>query len=206
MSLSGYRVRTSIAVSDMAEAAEFYEGKLGLSAGRDQSDESRIYACGGGTSLHVYASPAHAGTATATLATWSVADPERVVDQLSSSGVTFERYDDPALRTSFRGSRPRAAAHQRPSGRSHSTRTDPSIITSPTLQVDFDVRRQDLQVDSVVRGQARGPTGSRAWMVPRRNEQHALHMRRPRPSAVSVGSTEASRKAKRRGRGGSARS
>src|SRR4051812_18919413 len=31
------------------------------------------------------------------------------------------------------GSRPTAAAHQRPSGRSHSTRTDPSTITSPTL-------------------------------------------------------------------------
>jgi catechol 2,3-dioxygenase-like lactoylglutathione lyase family enzyme len=103
MSLRGYRVRTSIAVSDMGEATEFYEGKLGLSVGRDQSDESRIYACGGDTSLHVYASPAHAGTATATLATWYVADLERVVDELSSSGVTFERYDDPALKTDERG-------------------------------------------------------------------------------------------------------
>jgi catechol 2,3-dioxygenase-like lactoylglutathione lyase family enzyme len=103
MTLSAHMVRTSIAVSDMAEAAEFYEGKLGLSAGRDQSDGSRIYACGGGTSLHVYASPAHAGTATATLATWYVADLERVVDQLSSSGVTFARYDDPALKTDERG-------------------------------------------------------------------------------------------------------
>jgi catechol 2,3-dioxygenase-like lactoylglutathione lyase family enzyme len=103
MSLSSYRVRPSIAVSDMAEATEFYEGKLGLSAAREQSDESRIYACGGGTSLHVYASPAHAGTATATLATWYVADLERVVDELNSSGVTFERYDDPALKSDERG-------------------------------------------------------------------------------------------------------
>jgi catechol 2,3-dioxygenase-like lactoylglutathione lyase family enzyme len=103
MSLSGYRVRASIAVSDMAEAAEFYERKLGLSAGSEQSDESRIYACGGDTSLHVYASPAHAGTATATLATWHVADVERVVDELSTRGVTFERYDDPALKSDERG-------------------------------------------------------------------------------------------------------
>jgi catechol 2,3-dioxygenase-like lactoylglutathione lyase family enzyme len=103
MSLGGYRVRTSIAVSDMAAATEFYEGKLGLSPGREQSDESRIYACGGDTSLHVYASPAHAGTATATLATWYVADVERVVDELSSCGVTFERYDDPALKSDERG-------------------------------------------------------------------------------------------------------
>ena len=103
MSVRGYGVRPSVAVSDMAEATEFYEGKLGLSAGSDQSDESRIYACGGGTSLHVYASPAHAGTATATLATWYVAELERVVDELSSSGVRFERYDDPALRADERG-------------------------------------------------------------------------------------------------------
>jgi hypothetical protein len=32
-----------------------------------------------------------------------VADLERVVDELSSRGVTFERYDDPALETDERG-------------------------------------------------------------------------------------------------------
>lgn len=103
MSLSTYMVRTSIAVSDMSQAAEFYEGKLGLTAGEDQSDESRIYACGGDTSLHVYESPAHAGKATATLATWYVADLAHVVDELGSKGVTFERYDDPTLKADTKG-------------------------------------------------------------------------------------------------------
>jgi catechol 2,3-dioxygenase-like lactoylglutathione lyase family enzyme len=103
MSLGGYEVRTSIAVSDITRAAEFYEGKLGLSAPESQHDESRIYACGGDTSLHVYASPTHAGTATATLATWYVADLEEVVDELRSRGVTFERYDDPSLRADAKG-------------------------------------------------------------------------------------------------------
>ena len=102
MSLREFRVSTSIAVSDLAEAAAFYEGRLGLAPGTE-SEESRIYACGGDTSLHVYASPAHAGTTTATLATWYVADLERVVDELSARGVRFERYDDPALRTDERG-------------------------------------------------------------------------------------------------------
>jgi catechol 2,3-dioxygenase-like lactoylglutathione lyase family enzyme len=102
MSLSSYIVRTSIAVADIARAAEFYERKLGLPAGEEQSD-SRIYACGGGTSLHVYESPAHAGRATATLATWYVADLEDVVAQLGSHGVTFERYDDPALKADEKG-------------------------------------------------------------------------------------------------------
>ncbi len=103
MSLSSYKLRTSIAVSDMARAAEFYEGTLRLAARGDQADESRVYACGGDTSLHVYESRAHAGRATATLATWYVSDLEQVVDELSSNGVTFERYDDPALETNEKG-------------------------------------------------------------------------------------------------------
>jgi catechol 2,3-dioxygenase-like lactoylglutathione lyase family enzyme len=95
MSLSSYKVGAQIAVSDMARATDFYEGKLGLSPGGDQHDGSRMYPCGGGTWLHVYASPAHAGKATATLAHWDVDDIEQVIDELSSNGVTFEQYDDP---------------------------------------------------------------------------------------------------------------
>jgi catechol 2,3-dioxygenase-like lactoylglutathione lyase family enzyme len=102
MSLRDYRVRTSIAVSDIARATEFYEGKLGLATGEEQSDESRIFECGGGTALHVYVSPT-AARATATLATWYVTDLEQVVDELRSAGVTFERYDDPALKTDEKG-------------------------------------------------------------------------------------------------------
>jgi DHA2 family multidrug resistance protein-like MFS transporter len=103
MSLSSYKVRTSIAVSDMAEAKAFYEGKLGLAGVEDQHDGSQIYACGGDTSLHVYASPAHAGAATATLATWYVTNLEQVVDELTSKGVTFEQYDDSQLQTAEKG-------------------------------------------------------------------------------------------------------
>jgi len=103
MSLSSYEVRTSIAVSDLALAAEFYEGKLGLTAGEEQSDESRVYACGGGTSLHVYESPTQASQGTAILATWYVPDLEAVVDELASTGVALERYDDPALKADEKG-------------------------------------------------------------------------------------------------------
>jgi catechol 2,3-dioxygenase-like lactoylglutathione lyase family enzyme len=103
MTLRAHIVRPSVAVSDMARAIEFYEGKLGLSPGQDQPDESRIYACGGGTSLHVYASPATARPAPSTLATWNVGDIERVVDELTANGITFERYDDPSLKTDAKG-------------------------------------------------------------------------------------------------------
>jgi len=97
MCLSGHKTRTSIAVSDITRAAEFYERTLGLAPAEIQADGSRIYACGGDASLHVYSSPVHAGKATATLATWYVDDVEEVVDELRSRGVTFERYDDPSL-------------------------------------------------------------------------------------------------------------
>jgi catechol 2,3-dioxygenase-like lactoylglutathione lyase family enzyme len=103
MSLSGYTVMTSIAVSDLVQAAEFYERRLGLSATEVAPDDHRIYACGGDTGLHVYASPTHAGQGTATLATWHVPDLQQVVDELRANGVTFERYDEPSLKTDEKG-------------------------------------------------------------------------------------------------------
>jgi catechol 2,3-dioxygenase-like lactoylglutathione lyase family enzyme len=111
MSLSAHKVRPSVAVSDISRAAEFYEDRLGLQAGPEPSDESRIYVCGGETSLHVYVSPTRAGGATATVATWSVPDLNQVVDELTSRGVIFERYDDPVLKTNEKG------IHEMPDGR-----------------------------------------------------------------------------------------
>jgi catechol 2,3-dioxygenase-like lactoylglutathione lyase family enzyme len=101
--LGNARLTASIAVSDMDRARRFYEGKLGLSAIRDQSDGSRIYASGGGAGLHVYPSPASAGKTAGTLATWYVDDLESVVDELTANGVSFEQYDDPPIKTDERG-------------------------------------------------------------------------------------------------------
>jgi catechol 2,3-dioxygenase-like lactoylglutathione lyase family enzyme len=106
MSLSRYKLNASIAVSDMARASEFYEGKLGLRAASAGADGSKIYESAGGASLHVYPSPPNAGSSTATLATWDVDDVQRVVDELGSNGVTFEHYD--GLPADDRGISPRA--------------------------------------------------------------------------------------------------
>src|SRR5687768_7457003 len=103
MVLSDYKVRASVAVSKIARAAEFYERKLGLTPGATQPDDSRIYACGGDTSLHVYESREHAGKATTTVATWEVANLDQVVDELTTRGVRFERYQDPALKADEKG-------------------------------------------------------------------------------------------------------
>ncbi|MGH2697894.1 MAG: VOC family protein, partial [Actinomycetota bacterium] len=114
MSLSNYRVcpgaevtfvnvDVSVAVSDMIHSRSFYEEKLGFTGVEERADGSCVYSCGGGSSLRVYASPARAEKAATTLATWYVADIEQVVDELSSKGVTFERYAEPSLKTDEKG-------------------------------------------------------------------------------------------------------
>jgi catechol 2,3-dioxygenase-like lactoylglutathione lyase family enzyme len=96
MSLSSYKVSAVVAVSDLTRAKEFYEGKLGLTADEaNQPPGVRRYTCAAGTWLDVYESPDHAGKSTATLVGWNVDDLERVVDELASTGVTFEQYDEP---------------------------------------------------------------------------------------------------------------
>jgi len=102
MGLSRYKVAAAIAVSNMNRAREFYEGKLGLSVGIDSGDNLQ-YRCAEGSVLHVYLSPEHAGRSTATLAGWGVNDVERVVDELASRGVAFERYDEGPIITDERG-------------------------------------------------------------------------------------------------------
>jgi catechol 2,3-dioxygenase-like lactoylglutathione lyase family enzyme len=103
MSLSSHMVRASVAVTDIVRAAEFYEQKLGLAAVEEPADQSRIYPCAAGSSLHVYESPTQASRGSATVATWYVADLADVVGYLGSRGVAFERYDDPALSADEKG-------------------------------------------------------------------------------------------------------
>jgi catechol 2,3-dioxygenase-like lactoylglutathione lyase family enzyme len=102
MSLSASAVAATIPVSDMDRAREFYEGKLGLSGGKDQADGGHTYPGGGGSQIHVYPSPDHAGKSGATLAAWMVDDVEGVVDRLIAGGVIFEQYGEP-LNTDGKG-------------------------------------------------------------------------------------------------------
>ncbi|MEU5261394.1 VOC family protein [Amycolatopsis sp. NPDC021455] len=97
MPLSAHQVRASIAVSDIGRAVAFYEGKLGLRAlqsgpSAHVADGSRTYGSGGGPALNVYQSVT-AGKSAATLATWYVDDLDEIVDELTSTGVEFTRYD-----------------------------------------------------------------------------------------------------------------
>jgi catechol 2,3-dioxygenase-like lactoylglutathione lyase family enzyme len=102
MGLSRYKVGAGLAVSDMDRARDFYEGKLGLSVSIDSGDNVQ-YRCAEGSVMHVYLSPEHAGKSTATLASWGVDDVERVVDELNTRGVTFDRYDEGPIITDEKG-------------------------------------------------------------------------------------------------------
>ena len=103
MPLSNHRVGAAVAVSDMSRAREFYEGKLAFTAEGDDPDGGRTYACGEGTTLHVFPSPGGAGASGATVAGWTVDDLESLVDELTSAGVAFERYDDDRIATDDKG-------------------------------------------------------------------------------------------------------
>jgi len=102
MVLSNYKVGAGLAVSDMDRAREFYEGKLGLLVSID-SAENVQYRCAENSVLHIYLSPEHAGKSTETLASWGVDNIERVVEELTKRGVTFEQFDEPGLKTNEKG-------------------------------------------------------------------------------------------------------
>ena len=102
MVLSNYKVGAGFAVSNMGRAREFYEGKLGLRVSIDSPNNVQ-YLCAEDSVLHIYLSPEHVGKTTETLASWGVNDIERVVDELTKRGVTFERYDEPGLKTDESG-------------------------------------------------------------------------------------------------------
>jgi len=102
MSLGRYPIRATVVVADIAPAVAFYEGALGLEPAQAIDELVRIYACGDGTLLQVYASPDHVGKATGTVATWIVDDLDAVVAELAGRGLTFEQYAAP-IDTDSRG-------------------------------------------------------------------------------------------------------
>jgi catechol 2,3-dioxygenase-like lactoylglutathione lyase family enzyme len=84
----------TLAVSDMKQAAHFYEAQLGLKVDAVQGDEAVSYKSGAGR-IHIYRS-AHAGSNKATAATWVVGDSlDDIVRTLKEKGVVFEQYDPP---------------------------------------------------------------------------------------------------------------
>ena len=95
--LSDRRVYATIPAADIGRARRWYQEKLGLSA-RSSEEMGLIYDLADGTGFLLYPTPA-AGQAPNTLMTFSSSDPRADVDALRRSGVVFEEYDFPGLKT-----------------------------------------------------------------------------------------------------------
>jgi predicted enzyme related to lactoylglutathione lyase len=80
---------SSFAVPDLGPAKKFYGEVLGLDA---TEEDGLLNLRVGGHRIMVYPKPDHA-PAVFTVLNFPVEDVEKAVDELSSRGVTFERYD-----------------------------------------------------------------------------------------------------------------
>ena len=103
MGLDSAKVSAAVAVKDIGNSREFYESKLGLTGGSEESDGGVTYTCGDGSEIHIYPSSEYAGTSGATIAYWEVSDVEGTVEELASNGVEFEQYDMEGLKTDEKG-------------------------------------------------------------------------------------------------------
>lgn len=95
--LSDTAVTTMLPVKDLERARRFYEGSLGLKPGRLNADGKFVYVVGG-SSLALFPKPD--GTkADHTAISFRVADIAASIGELKRSGVVFEDYDFPGLKT-----------------------------------------------------------------------------------------------------------
>jgi predicted enzyme related to lactoylglutathione lyase len=85
----------TLAVKDLAAAAEFYERKVGLK--KLPSEEKQVLLFQSGNSRILVYQSNYAGTNKATAATWAVDDVDGEVRELKSRGVAFERYNFPGV-------------------------------------------------------------------------------------------------------------
>ena len=90
----------SFSVDDLAKARAFYQDTLGLEV-TDRSEGLELQV-GDGNKVFVYPKPDHQ-PATFTILNFSVDDVDTAVDRLKSSGITFEKYDQPGIKTDDRG-------------------------------------------------------------------------------------------------------
>src|SRR5262249_13293167 len=91
---------SGFSVDSIPRAREFYEQTLGLEV--SESDGILTLHLAGGNVVLVYPKPNHS-PATFTVLNFPVESVEAEVDELTSRGVRFERYNQPGLKTDGRG-------------------------------------------------------------------------------------------------------
>jgi catechol 2,3-dioxygenase-like lactoylglutathione lyase family enzyme len=83
---------SSFAVNDLAQAREFYEGTLGLDVSSPMEEMLLSLDLAGDRPTMIYLKPDFA-PATYTVLNFEVDDLDAAVDELTSRGVEFERYE-----------------------------------------------------------------------------------------------------------------
>ena len=92
--LTDAKAFSGFAVDDLQKAKTFYEGTLGLKTTvLDEENGLMTLHLAGGRDTLVYAKPDFV-PATYTILNFEVDDVDRTVDELTSRGIEFERYDD----------------------------------------------------------------------------------------------------------------
>ena len=86
------RIFSSFAVADIASAAAFYGGTLGLAVSEVAEMGLLTLSVGGGRGVMLYAKENHV-PATHTVLNFPVDDIDAAVDELTARGVRFERYE-----------------------------------------------------------------------------------------------------------------
>jgi catechol 2,3-dioxygenase-like lactoylglutathione lyase family enzyme len=88
-------------VDDIPRAKEFYSRVLGLDVTEGEMGTLELRLPGGSRVL-VYPKPNHQ-PATYTVLNFPVESVDKAVDELAGRGVSFERYEQPEIRTDSRG-------------------------------------------------------------------------------------------------------
>ena len=114
--LKNSKAFSGFSVDDIAKAKAFYGERLGLKV--SESNGMLTLHLAGDTAVLIYPKPNHTA-ATFTILNFPVDDIEKAVDQLSSAGVRFERYEG-EMKTDakgiFRGGGPLIAWFKDPAG------------------------------------------------------------------------------------------
>ena len=90
----------SFSVDDIGKARAFYRDTLGLDVA--ESPMGLELEVGGGSKVFVYPKPDHK-PATFTILNFPVDNVDEAVDKLTSTGIRFEQYDLPDIKTDARG-------------------------------------------------------------------------------------------------------
>jgi catechol 2,3-dioxygenase-like lactoylglutathione lyase family enzyme len=89
----------SFSVNDLQKAKEFYGQRLGLDV---KETEEGLDLSTGGNAVFLYPKPNHT-PASFTVLNFPVDDIDEAIDELTSMGVTLERYNLPDMKTDSRG-------------------------------------------------------------------------------------------------------